>query len=93
MLVVLSRSLPDALGVEDLAGHARTRLGDGEVEDGVVLVLGVGELARVDSVEDGACVLERATLAARLDGGTGPTGVDEPGVGGVLLDMLESISA
>ena len=78
-----------ALGrVEELVGHAGASLGDGEVEGLVDLVLLVGELARVDGVEDGASVLERATLAVVLDTSTGPAGVEEPGVGVVRGNLL-----
>lgn len=53
-----------ALGrVEQLVGDVGAGLGDGEVEGLVGLVLDVGELARVDGVQDGASVLERAALA------------------------------
>lgn len=75
-------------GVEKLVGNTRAGLGDGEVEGLVDLVLLVGELAGVDGVEDGASVLERATLAVVLDTSTGPAGVEEPGVGVVRGDLL-----
>jgi len=42
----------------------------------------------VNGVEDGASVLERATLAVILDTSTGPAGVEEPGVGVVRGDLL-----
>lgn len=42
----------------------------------------------MDGVEDGTSVLERATLAAGGGTGTDPTGVEEPGVGLVLLDLV-----
>jgi hypothetical protein len=78
-----------ALGrVEELVGDAGASLGDGEVESLVDLVLLVGELAGVDGVEDGASVLERATLAIVLDTSTGPAGVEEPGVGVVRGNLL-----
>jgi hypothetical protein len=78
-----------ALGrVEDLVGNVAAGLGDLQVEGLVSLVLVVGELAAVDGVEDGTGVLERATLAASGGTGTDPTGVEEPGVGLVLLDLL-----
>ena len=54
---------PALLGVEELVGHARARLGHGQVEDVVGLVVDLGELAAVDGVEDGAGVLEWAALA------------------------------
>jgi hypothetical protein len=67
-----------ALGrVEELVGDAGASLGDGEVESLVV-----------DGVEDGASVLERATLAIVLDTSTGPAGVEEPGVGVVRGNLL-----
>jgi hypothetical protein len=79
---------PALSGIEELIGNARAGLGDREVEGLVDLVLLVGELARVDGVEDGAGVLERATLAVVLDTGTGPAGVEEPGVGVVRGNLL-----
>lgn len=42
----------------------------------------------MDGVEDGAGVLERATLAAGRGAGSDPAGVEEPGVGLVLGDLL-----
>jgi len=59
-----------------------------EVEDGVHLVLDVEELAAVDGVEDGAGVLERATLAAGGGAGADPAGVEQPSVGLVLRDLV-----
>lgn len=79
---------PALLGVEELVGDTGAGLGDGQVEDSVGLVLGLGELAGVDGVQNGTGVLERATLAAGGGTGTDPTGVEEPGVGLVLLDLL-----
>lgn len=59
-----------ALGwVEQLVGNVGAGLGDRQVEGLVDLVLDVGELARVDGVEDGAGVLEGAALACRLSVG------------------------
>jgi len=79
---------PGSLGVEELGGDAGAGLGNLEVEDLVVLVLDLGELAAVDGVEDGASVLEGATLAALGETGSDPAGVEEPGVGAVGLDLL-----
>ena len=42
----------------------------------------------MDGVEDGAGVLEGAALAALGVAGTDPAGVEEPGVGVVLLDLV-----
>ena len=74
--------LPCEPGVENLPGYALDVLRDREIEDVKVFVLGrgVGQLARVDCVDDAARVLEwaasaRAVLAAR------PAGVDQPAVG------------
>jgi len=75
-------------GVEELVGNTGAGLGDREVEGLVDLVLLVGKLTGVDGVEDGASVLERATLAVVLDTSTGPAGVEEPGVGVVRCDLL-----
>lgn len=79
---------PAVLGVEKLIGNAGAGLGHRQVEDVVGLVLGLGELTRVDGVEDGTSVLERATLAARGGTGTHPAGVQEPSISLVLLDLL-----
>jgi hypothetical protein len=88
-LLLEVRGTSPALGrVEELVGNARAGLGDREVEGLVDLVLLVGELAGVDGVEDGASVLERATLAVVFDTSTGPAGVEEPGVGVVRGNLL-----
>ena len=79
---------PALLGVEELAGDTGAGGGDGQVEGSVGLVLGLGELAVVDGVQDGTGVLERATLAASGGTGADPAGVQEPGVDLVLLDLL-----
>lgn len=79
---------PALLGVEELAGDTGTRGGDGQVEGSVGLVLGLGELAVVDGVQDGAGVLERATLATGGGASADPSGVEEPGVDLVLLHLL-----
>lgn len=42
----------------------------------------------MDGVEDGAGVLEGASLATLGETGTDPAGVEEPGVGVVLLDLV-----
>lgn len=58
LLLEVRGTSPALCGVEKLVGHTGAGLGDGEVEGLVHLVLLVGELARVDGVEDGASVLE-----------------------------------
>jgi len=75
-------------GVEKIVWDAGARLGDLKVEDAVVLVLGLSELTRVDGVEDGTSVLQRATLATGGGTGTDPTGVEQPSVGIVGGDLL-----
>ena len=87
-LEALGAGGPSLLGVEKLVGDVGAGRGDLEVEDVVVLVLDVGELAAVDGVEDGASVLERAALATLGEAGADPAGVEEPGVGLVLLDLV-----
>lgn len=79
---------PAVLGVEQLIGDTGAGLGDGQVEDLVGLVLGVGELTAVDGVQDSTGVLEGATLATSGSTSADPTGVEQPGVGLVLLDLL-----
>ena len=98
-------AVPALSRVEQLVRNVGAALGDRQVEGLVSLELDVCELAGVDSVEDGASVLERAALAWSLSvdflfrcvgvllttsgsTGTNPTGVEEPGVGTVLLDLL-----
>lgn len=66
--------------VQDLGRNTGHGLGHLEVEHLKVFVLGVGQLARVDGVEDGARVLERAALA-RAELAAGPASVDEVGIG------------
>lgn len=58
LLFEVGGTSPALCRVEKLIGDAGAGLGDGEVEGLVDLVLLVGELARVDGVEDGASVLE-----------------------------------
>lgn len=79
---------PAILRVEQLIGHARAALGDVEVENVVGLVLGLGELAVVDGIENGTRVLQRATLTASGGASTNPTGVEEPGVSLVLGNLV-----
>jgi len=86
--VVVLTSFPDTPRVEDLAGDTRTARGNGQVEDGVVLILGLGELTTVNSIEDGTSVFQGASLAAGRLGLTGPTSINQPGVGSMLLDLL-----
>ena len=62
------RTVPALGRVEQLIGDVGAGLGDREAEGVVGFVLDLGELARVDGVENGASVLERASLAA--SGGT-----------------------
>lgn len=79
---------PGLLGVQQIIGHVGAGLGHLQVENVVVLKLGVGELAGVDGVEDGAGVLEGASLAALGEAGADPAGVEQPGVGLVLLNLV-----
>lgn len=74
--------LPRESGVEDFPGDTFDALRNREVEHVKVFVLGrrVGQFARMDRVDDTACVLERAAsprtvLASR------PARVDQPAVG------------
>lgn len=59
-----------------------------QVEDWVDLILCVRKLASVDSVQDGTGVFEGATLATSGSTRTDPAGVQEPGIGLVLLHLL-----
>jgi len=87
-LEALGTSSPGVLGVEQLRGHTGAGLGHLEVEDLIGLVLDLGQLSRVDGVEDGTRVLERAALASLGEAGADPTGVEQPGVGVMLLDLV-----
>lgn len=84
----LGTGSPSRLGVQKLIRNAGAGLGDLEVEHLVVLKLDVGELARVDGIQDATSVLERATLAALSVASTDPAGVEEPGVGLVLINLV-----
>lgn len=88
LVEAVGASGPSFLGVEHVVGDVGAGGGDLEVEDVVGLVLDLGELARVDGVEDGASVLERAALAALGETGADPAGVEQPGVGLVVLDAV-----
>ena len=88
LVVERRRRGPALLGVEQIVGHVAAVLGHVQVEDRVHLVLGVGELAVVDGVQDGARVLERAALAAGGGASADPAGVEQPSVGLVLRDLL-----
>lgn len=59
-----------------------------EVEHWVDLVLGLGEFAAVDGVQDGTSVLQRATLASGRGASANPAGVEQPRVDLVLSDLL-----
>lgn len=82
------RGSPAVLGVQQLRRHAGAAGGHVQVEDVVGLVLGLGQLAVVDGVQNGTRVLERAALAAGGGASADPSGVQQPGVGVVLRDLL-----
>lgn len=88
VLEALSASSPSLLGVEQVIRHVGAGLGHLEIENVVVLVLDAGELTRVDGIKDGASVLEGASLAALGVTGTDPAGVEQPGIGLVLLNLI-----
>jgi hypothetical protein len=88
LLEAVGTGSPGLGGVQEIIRHIGARLGDLEVEDLVRLVLDIVELATVDGVENGTSVLERATLAALGVAGTDPAGVEEPGVGLVLVNLV-----
>lgn len=87
-LEALGTGGPGLLGVEHVIGNVGAAGRDLQVEDVVVLVLDVGELTAVDSIENGTGVLEGAALATLGETGTDPTGVEEPSVGVVGLDAV-----
>jgi len=74
--------------VEELVWHARAALWHVQVEGVVCLVLCLGELAAMDGVEDGARVLERAALASSGGASAHPAGVEEPGIGLVMFNLV-----
>lgn len=88
LVEALSSSGPGSCRVQQLRGHTRACLGDLQVEDTVVLVLHLGELTRVNSVEDGTSILQGATLTTLGSTGTDPTGVEQPGTGRVCLNLV-----
>jgi len=55
--------LPRRAGLQDVGRHIAARGGVAEAEDGVNLVLRLGKRAVMDRINDGAGVLERASLA------------------------------
>jgi hypothetical protein len=71
-------------GVEELVRYTLNLLGNGQVEDGVGLVLGVLEGTAVDRVDDGTGVLQGTSSSTRREASLDPTGVDEVTVGVVL---------
>lgn len=88
VLEALGAGGPRRLGVEQLVRHARARLGHLQVEHLVRLVLDLGQLARVDRVQDRPRVLERAPLAPVHVARTDPPRVQQPRVGLVVLDLV-----
>lgn len=88
LILEAGRRRPAVLGVEQLGRHTSAVLGDVQVEGVVHLVVGVGQLAVVDGVQDGTGVLERATLTTSGGTSTNPSGVEEPCVGLVLRDLV-----
>ena len=74
--------LPCQSGVENLPGYTFDMLRNREVEHVKVFILGcrVGQFARVNRVNDTACVLEWAATA-RTVLATRPAGVYQPAVG------------
>lgn len=88
LLLKVGRTSPGSLGVKKLRRHARARGWDVKVEGVVDFIFGLGEITRVDGIEDGTSVLEGAALAASGCASTNPAGVEEPGVGRVLADLV-----
>jgi hypothetical protein len=62
LFLKIGAASPTLLWVEEFVGDVGALLGHVQVEDIVGFVLGFGELAAVDSVEDGAGVFKGATL-------------------------------
>jgi len=88
-LVLEAGSTGPALGwIEEVVWDACAGLWHLEVENLVGLELGVRKLTSVDGVENGTSVFERATLAAGGGTSTDPAGVEQPGVGTVLGNLL-----
>ncbi|KAL2286875.1 hypothetical protein FJTKL_06400 [Diaporthe vaccinii] len=84
----ISTGSPCLSWVEQLRRNVGAGLRHLEVENVVVLILNLGELARVDGIKDGTSVLQRATLATLEGTSTNPAGVEQPGVGVVVLDLV-----
>lgn len=70
---------PSLPRVQQFRRNTLQRGGDREIEGPEVLVLGLGQFARVDGVNDTAGVLKRASKTGSVLA-TSPAGVDEPAV-------------
>lgn len=86
-LVVVVLVFPGVSGVEDLRVDSGGLLGDGEVENGEVLVLDVLKFARVNRVQNGSGHLQAHSLAVTVFTAR-PASVDEPDVGIMLLHFF-----
>lgn len=84
MGVVLASLGPCVAGHQNLFGNSGAGIGDLKSEHGHLGGGDVVELAAVDSVDDSAGVLERATRTNSVSSSS-PSSVDEPGGSAVLL--------
>lgn len=87
-LEAILTSSPGLLGVEELSWDARAGCWDGKVEHIIDLIIHLGELTRVDGIEDGTSVLQWATLATGGGTSTNPAGVQQPSVSLVMLNLV-----
>lgn len=79
---------PSLLRVEQVIRNIGACSRDLKVEDFVILIIDLSELTGVDSIEDGASILQGASSATLGKTGTDPTSVEQPGVGLVLLNLV-----
>jgi len=86
-LVESSFVSPGQRGVEEFTGNTLERSGYLEAESAEVLVLGLGEFTRVNSVDDATGILKGAALACTKLA-AGPASVDQPAVNVVLGHAL-----
>lgn len=88
LLEAISAGGPGLGRVEQLRRNIGAGLGNLQVEDFIVLVFNLGEFARVHGIENGARILQWATLAALGSTSANPTGVEQPGIGLVRLNLV-----
>lgn len=88
LLLVAGLVLPAALRMEDVVGDTGASLGDRQIEDRGRLVFDLlGELTRMDRIDNGTRVAKRDSLAHTVPA-TNPAGVYEPDIHLVVVDAV-----